>query len=376
MNKTVEGIAPEGNTAPDTTKILHVGLDWGTNTSCLQASFADTPDKVQCDLIPTVVGYAGEGMIDNLLPENARILFGQDALRHRLHLSLAYPMVNGVLRDLKAARDFAMHLRARLAPSPETEIRAVVGLPANADRSALESMRQTLAGIFDRIIVIPEPFLAALGYRDESRLHNPDYTDPVSNSLFIDSGAGTTDICLIQGYYPTAKDQFSFPFAGDRLDALLDEAVRTTYPDCDLSFHTIRELKEKYAFVGLLDSPVEASVLVGGKRRKLDLGPLLRSAGEELLQRISKSAQLLIARAPSDSVPELLQNIILTGGSSRIRHLDSELQRLLIEAGYENPRVSVTGENYKTFVAKGALKAARQARDDQWQQAAPRSSGN
>jgi rod shape-determining protein MreB len=230
-------------------------------------------------------------------------------------------------------------------------------------------MRQTLAGLFDRVIVIPEPFLAALGYRDETRLHNPNYTDPVNNSLFIDSGAGTTDICLIQGYYPAAKDQFSIPFAGDRLDALLDEAVKKAYPDCDLSLHKIRELKEQYSFVGPMDSPVEVSVLVGGKRRKLDIGPLLKSAGEELLQRIFESAQLLIARASSDSVPELLQNIILTGACSRIRSLDSELQRLLSEAGYENPRVSVTGENYKTFVAKGALKAARLARDDQWQQA-------
>ena len=45
-------------------------------------------------------------------------------------------------------------------------------------------------------------FLAALGMRDESRLGDPDYCDPVSNSLFVDIGAGTTDFCIVQGYLP------------------------------------------------------------------------------------------------------------------------------------------------------------------------------
>ena len=52
---------------------------------------------------------------------------------------------------------------------------------------------------FDGILLIPEPFLAALGMRDEGKLNDPDYKDPVSNSLFIDIGAGTTDFCIVQG---------------------------------------------------------------------------------------------------------------------------------------------------------------------------------
>jgi len=84
--------------------------------------------------------------------------------------------------------------------------------------------------------------------------------------------------------------------------------------------------------------------------------------------RILDTVKLLISRASSDSVTELMQNIILTGGGSRIRNLDVELQRLLTEEGYEQPRVRVVGENYKQYVARGALKAARQAKESQWQQ--------
>jgi rod shape-determining protein MreB len=75
----------------------------------------------------------------------------------------------------------------------------------------------------------------------------------------------------------------------------------------------------------------------------------------------------LIARANPDSVTELLQNVIVTGGGSLIKGFGVALQTRLIEEGFENPRVRTLGENYKNYVALGALKAARQAKDRQWQ---------
>ena len=62
----------------------------------------------------------------------------------------------------------------------------------------------------------------------------------------------------------------------------------------------------------------------------------------------------------------LLQNIILTGGGSRIRNIDQELQRLLSDDGYEDPEVVLSSKELKPFVAMGALKVAKAARDDQW----------
>ena len=41
---------------------------------------------------------------------------------------------------------------------------------------------------------------------------------------------------------------------------------------------------------------------------------------------------------------------------------------MLLEEGYENPRVHVAGEHYKEYVALGGLRAARQAKETQWQQ--------
>jgi len=248
------------------------------------------------------------------------------------------------------------------------EIRAVMGVPANAEPLARENLRESVNGIFHRVIQIPEPFLAALGFRGESQLNDPTYVDPVRNSMFIDIGAGTTDVCLVQGYYPTSADQISFSFAGDKVDELLNEGIKRTYPDCELTSHKVREIKEKLSFVGKADEPRIASVMIGGKARKLDVTEHVNAACTALLQEIFKVVKELIPRVSPDTVEELMQNIILTGGGSRIQHLDSELQRLLTEDGYEKPVVRVVGENYKEFVAKGALKAARSAREDQWQQ--------
>ena len=73
--------------------------------------------------------------------------------------------------------------------------------------------------------------------------------------------------------------------------------------------------------------------------------------------------------ASSESVFEMLQNIIITGGGSRIKNIAPELQRLLLEEGYENPQIQVAGYNYKEYVAKGAFKAAQSTRDNQWESA-------
>lgn len=351
-----------------TTGTLLVGFDWGTNKSCLQAGMSASTELPVLHTVPTVVGYAQEGIVDGLLPGDAKVLFGQEALKHRLHLNLCQPMVDGIIKDLDGSRDFARHIRSLLNVAPGVEVRAVIGIPANADPGARENMRQAVKGVFDRVILIPEPFLASLGYRDETRLTDPTYLDPVKNSLFIDIGGGTTDVCLIQGYFPTAQDQISFAFAGDKVDALLNEGLLRTYPDCTLTSHAVRDLKEKHSYVGKAESPIIATVMSGGKVRKLDVTDQVGTACTALLDRIYEAVQSLIARSSSDSVSELLQSIVLTGGGSRIRNLDVELQRRLSAEGYEQPKVHVVGPNYKEFVARGAFKAARQARDNQWQQ--------
>ena len=352
----------------NSTDTLLVGLDWGTNLSSLHAARRESTELVVQEQIPTVVGYAQENILDGVLPGDARVLFGKQAQKHRQHVRLVRPLQGGVIADREAAKDFARHLRTRL-PENSGDIRAVIGMPASSDLAARENARAAVQGVFQKVIFVPEPFLAALGYRDDDRLTDSEYQDPVLNSLFVDIGAGSTDVCIVQGRYPTVDDQLSAPFAGDAVDQIILDAAQIAYPDAGLTLAKVREVKEKYSCVMEDEGqqPAIATVMVAGKPVKIDLTAQIAAGCAALLQKTFEMTSELVGRADPDSVGELLQNVIVTGGGSLIRGFGVALQTKLLEEGFENPRVRVLGQGYKEYVARGALKTARQAQDRHWQ---------
>jgi len=348
-------------------KIVLLGFDLGTNKSCILAGAAGSVDFSVSKVIPSVVGYVKEGIVDGIIAGNSRLLFGDQALQNALHVDLVAPLAEGVISRPEAARDFFHHVRALVDPTGQAEIRAVVGIPANAGEAARESIRQSAMGSFERILLIPEPFLSALGFRDDGRVAQPGYVDPVTNSLFIDIGGGTSDLCLVQGYFPGPDDQVSVPFAGDAIDSLILAELNRTYPNNGLSRTRIREIKEAHAYVGPIRKPIDVRVVIGGKAHTLELGEVLGQATNTLIDRIYPALTTLIARASSDSVVTMLQNIVITGGGSQIKGIDTVLQQRLAADGFETPKIKLAGQDYKRYVAIGALKAARSARENQWQ---------
>lgn len=368
MSTTKSTTAPATTTVKKVhTDLLLVGLDLGTNTTCIQVA-KPTDGKVEvCELIPSIVGYTTEGILPGIIPGDATTLFGNLALKYKLHLNLVQPLRDGVIKDMDAARDFLVHIKQVAGISPDAEVRAVIGMPANADAEARENTRLAVTGIFDKVILIPEPFLAALGSREEDQLLQDDYVDPVCNSLFIDIGAGSTDVCLIQGYYPSAEDQISFSFAGDAVDEMIQESLLNTYPDSQISINKCREIKEKHSFVKGATKEATHAVMISGKIKQLEVADAVGAACDALLKRIFEATRALIIKADQDSVPDLLQNIIITGGGSLIKGLDSALQAMLLEEGFEGAVVTSVGEDYKSRVARGAVKAGFQAKERQWQ---------
>lgn len=354
-------------TSSPKTKITLVGLDFGTNKSCVLAGPAGSRDIAVSKVVPSVVGYVKDGIVDGIITGNARILFGDEALRNALHCDVVAPLEQGVIARPEAARDFLQHIRQLVDAPGNSEIRAVVGMPANADKAARETLRQAAIGIFDRLLLIPEPFLSALGYRDDARVNQPNYVDPVTNSLFIDIGGGTTDLCLVQGYFPSRDDQICIPFAGDAVEDLIQADLNRTYPNNGLSRLKIRELKEAHSYVGAIRKPLDVKAIIGGKAHTLELGEIIGRACNTLVDKLYPALTTLIARASSDSVVTLLQNIVVTGGGSQIKGIDTVLQQRLADDGFESPKVRLAGQDYKRYVAMGAHKAACSARENQWQ---------
>ena len=158
----------------------------------------------------------------------------------------------------------------------------------------------------------------------------------------------------------------SIPFAGNEVDVILDKAIREAYPEVDVPLSMIRSYKESYSYAGESESGARVKVPVGGKPRKIEIGKQVGFACNELVQEVFETVKKVIAMASPLSVFSLLQNIVLTGGGSRIRNIDQELQRLLLDDGYEEPVVRISSREVKPFVAIGAMKVAKAAREDQW----------
>ena len=62
------------------------------------------------ELYPTIVGYPEDGILSGILPGNAKMLHGEDAIANELHLRLVYPLSDGVIGDLDAAKSYLHYL--------------------------------------------------------------------------------------------------------------------------------------------------------------------------------------------------------------------------------------------------------------------------
>src|SRR5262245_25971781 len=120
-------------------KTILVGFDLGTNKSCVLAGPVTGNDIVVSKVVPTVVGYVKDGIVDGIIAGNAQVIFGDDAVRNMLHARLVAPVSEGVISQPTAARDFMQHLRTVVDPTGAAELRAVVGIPANATAQARDN---------------------------------------------------------------------------------------------------------------------------------------------------------------------------------------------------------------------------------------------
>ncbi len=349
-----------------TKTVMRVGIDLGTNTTVFQAN--RNGERVRCeqDVVPTIVGYPKAGILPGILPHDADRLFGDEAVNYRLHLNLKWPLREGTVDDTSCCRDFLWHIRSRMDPEGECEIWAVCGAPANAVAEKIKLMRACVVGLFDRVLVIPEPFLAAMGLREEARLSDSGYIDPTRHSLIVDIGAGTTDMCLVQGYYPTPDDQVCYPVAGDAVDKMLADRIRRRWPDLTLSRVTVTQLKERYSCTGSACREAKVRLFADGKPRVIDIADMVRESCEILVPVIADGIKTLLKRCDSDSVVSILQNVILCGGGSAIQGLSEMVQQTLRNEGYEDATCR-TPPDYRRLVAFGAVKIAENVRDDQWQ---------
>jgi rod shape-determining protein MreB and related proteins len=309
-------------------EVLHVGIDLGTSRSSVSAS------NGQRHVVESYVGWPLDMVARKVLKK--AVLIGSEAIQNRTMLDLHRPLEQGLIKegsekDEAAVRELLWHLLSLVGVDRESrngrKVRAVVGVPAEALRVNKQQVRKALQGAVDSLMIVSEPFAVAYGM--EALLH----------TLIIDSGAGTTDFCVMNGRLPSEEEQRTLPQAGDWIDEQLLRLAKARHPEASISIHMVRQWKEEGSFVGNSKTPVVVTAPVNGKPTQLDITNEMRAACEGILPPMVESLFDLLSRAQPDYQEKIRNNIVVSGGTGLIRGLGPRLEQELQQLGGGKVRV-------------------------------------
>lgn len=329
---------------------LFVGIDLGTSRSSISASNGTR------DWIESLVGWPKDFIAEKVVGKP--VLFGEEALGHRLSLDLYRPLERGVIkegieRSEEAVQEIFKHLVSLSHPRADQRVLAVVGVPADALKVNKLAIRRAVSTHVDSLMVVSQPFAVAY----EMNL--------LDNAFVIDIGAGTTDFCIMHGTMPLEEDQKTILFAGDYIDEQLYSSLKDRYPNSKFSRNMVRQFKEQYSFVGEIDGEVSVELPVDGKPATHDIKKEMQRACESILPALTEATTEMIARFDPEFQAKMKNNIVLAGGGSQIRGLVEYLQKALKEYG----PCRVTRVQDPLFAGSdGALKLAKDMPMKYWEE--------
>jgi len=329
---------------------LILGIDLGTSWTAVMSNRGYRYND------RTIIGYPKDIIGQQVVGCN--FMVGEDALRQRESLSLLLPLERGVVKDItegdivavSALLTYAVNL-ARVGP--EDEVCGIIGVPAQASIISKELLLGITKDVLHVAMVVSEPFLVAYAL------------NKIVNSIIVDIGAGTIDVCIMRGALPGAKDQITFFKAGNYLDRSLETAITSLYPQVQITSNLARRIKEKYSFVGKPNGRAVFTLRADGEPAQFDLTKEVKTVCESIVPEIVEKVEMLIPQFDPEDQQEALKNIYLAGGGSRIKGLDKMIANRLKKYG----KVIVTSVNDPDFIGcKGALKMARDIPLAKWDQ--------
>lgn len=342
---------------------VFIGMDLGTFKTSVASSTGLR------DVMHSAVGWPKDHVARTLIGRD--VVFGNELQQHRMALDVVRPFEKGVLKynSLKdtgvkpeevkkhkeAARLLVEHAVAQTGPPKGAPILGVMGAPSRATLANKQVLLDAAKSAFSCVMIVPEPFTIAYGM------------NRLSDTLVVDIGAGTIDICPVVGTFPSEEEQITLPIGGDFVDEHFLKLMKERYPDAQLTPNMAREIKEKYGFVHDVNDKALVMLPVKGKPRQFDVTGPMQEACRMLVQPIVQALRDLIARFDPEFQQRMLQNIILGGGGSQLRGLDRIIEESLVEYGGAKVR-RVADPVYAGAV--GALKLAMGLPTQSWNQLA------
>lgn len=309
--------------------ITYIGMDLGTYKTSVASS-----NGVR-DVVLSAVGWPKDHIARSMMGRD--VVFGKDVVEHRLALTVIRPFEKGVLKysdhkdtglaadrvDLHkdAARLLVEHAVSLTRPAKGNKIFGVIGAPSRATIHNKGVILEAARSAFDAVMIVSEPFTIAYGM------------NRLSDTLVVDIGAGTIDICPIYGTYPAEEEQITLPIGGDYIDEHFVKHLREAYPEAQFTANMVREIKEKHGFVHDVNEKAVVTLPVNGKPQQFDVTEPLKKACLTFVPPIIDALRGLVAKFDPEFQHRLLNNIVLGGGGSQLKGLDRVIEDSLKEYG-------------------------------------------
>ena len=317
-SKVRTGGSSKDTKSDDMSKNYLVGIDLGTSRSVL---IGEDGAKVSVD---SVVGWPRD--IIGIKVLGVSIVFGAEALKMRDSLEISRPLADGVIKEGKgrnqeAAEELLLHLIDQANAPQGRQICGVIGVPARASLKSKELLMGIARKCMDHVLLISEPFAVAY---EQNKLHN---------SIVIDIGAGTADLCAMKGRIPDGDHQITINKAGNYVDDVLREALKNQFPDVTVSNIISKKLKEAHGAVLSPKKKIIADLKVEGLTHAHDITDAMVYSCSRIVPDIVDGIKQLVLTFESEFQDEVLQNIILAGGMSQLYGLPAAIEDSLKDYG-------------------------------------------
>lgn len=334
---------------------VYLGIDLGTSRTSITTSTGVR------ETVWSYVGYPRDHVARKKFG-GRDVIYGKEAVENRMSLNVIRPLAGGSIKkrdgqdtvDMKRAlRDLIEHV-VQLARVPAgSTIFAVIGAPAEASTAGKALLLEAASNCIDSVIICSEPFAVAYGL------------DFLDDTLVIDIGAGTTDLCRVHGTMPAPEDQRTHEIAGDAIDQTLARLLKAKHPEAQFSLNMVRGFKERFSSVARNRDEAFVEMPVAGKPQRFEISSLAYEACYTIVPPTVQALHDLIATYDPEFQHKMRNNVLLGGGGSQITGLGRAIEEGLGE--YGGGRVT-TVEEPQYAGSNGALKIALDMPEDYWKE--------
>lgn len=227
------------------------------------------------------------------------------------------PMKDGVIADYRVTEAMLRHYINKALGKwsiwkPDVLISVPAGVTSTERRAVIEAAIKAGA---KNAYVVKEPILAAIGAGIPIQ--------EAAGHMVVDCGGGTTDVAVISLGGIVAST--SVKVAGNKIDAAIADYMKKTY-NLAIGDKTAEDIKIRVGSAVPLDEELVMSVkgrdFILGLPRTVDIktNEIVRAISKELKEMVKAIKDVLQETPPELSSDIIDQGIIMTGGSSQLRH--------------------------------------------------------